>query len=243
MAWIRRAWGSVVYVFAALGVAATGLGAFLYLEGQRAEEQLDPKAPQVYREFARRLLAENAASASVIKVPLAKGVSVKEAAASMESRAAARNVKLVGRLDLRPPVRASKGEGGERPAKAERSAKSAPAGRGGRPPPAEPRDKAETAPGSPGEGAAERPRHMEVLQFCDTATAMALLEYNADFLAHMPCSVGLYEDAAGQGWLVTLNLDLLIHGGREIDPELKQRVLAVKEALLDIMAAGAAGAL
>jgi hypothetical protein len=214
---------------------------FLYLEGQRAEDQLDPKASQVYREFARRLLAENAASASVIKVPLAKGVSVKEAAASMESRAAARNVKLVGRLDLRPPARPGKGE---RPAKTERPAKAPPAGRGGRPEPAAVAEKPEEPPpGSPGEGMGGRPRAMEVLQFCDTATAMALLEYNADFLAHMPCSIGLYEDASGQGWLVTLNLDLLIHGGREIDPELKQRVLAVKEALLDVMAAGAAGAL
>jgi hypothetical protein len=214
---------------------------FLYLEGQRAEDQLDPKAAQVYREFARRLLAENAASASVIKVPLAKGVSVKEAAASMESRAAARNVKLVGRLDLRPPARASKSD---RPAKTERSGKPAASGRGGRPESAGAGDKAaDPAPGGPGEDRTERPRHMEVLQFCDTATAMALLEYNADYLAHMPCSIGLYEDASGQGWLVTLNLDLLIHGGREIDPELKQRVLAVKEALLDVMAAGAAGAL
>ncbi len=241
MAWVRRAWVTLVYLFAALGVAGTGLGVFLYLEGQRAEDQLDPKAPQVYREFARRLLAENAASASVIKVPLAKGVSVKEAAASMESRAAARNVKLVGRLDLRPPARPAKVE---KAAKAERPGKPAASGRGGRPAPAtEPEKTAEPAPGDAADAQAGRPRHMEVLQFCDSATAMALLEYNADFLAHMPCSIGLYEDAAGQGWLVTLNLDLLIHGGREIDPELKQRVLAVKEALLDVMAAGAAGAL
>jgi uncharacterized protein (DUF302 family) len=170
---------------------ATG---YLYLEGRRAEERLDPKAALVYRDFARRLIAEDAASASVVRMPLADGVSVKEALASMESRAAGRNLKLMGRVTLAP-------QGKD----------------------------------------AELPR-AEVLQYCDSGTALALLEYNPDFIAHMPCSIGLYQGSDGRAWLITLNLDLLIHGGREISPDLRQRVLAVKEGLLDVMAAGAAGA-
>jgi len=195
---MRRVLRAFVYVFAALGLGGSLVVGYLYAEGRRAEGRLDPKATQVYSEFARRMLAEDAASASVLKMALADGVTVKEAIASMESRAAARNIKLVGRFSM---------------------TKEAP-GRKGTP-----------------------DRYAEVFQFCDSGTATALLEYNPDFLAHMPCSIALYQDAGGKGWLITLNLDLLIHGGREIAPELKQRILAVKEGLLDIMAAGATGAL
>jgi uncharacterized protein (DUF302 family) len=195
---MRRALQALVYLFAALGLAGSLLVAYLYVEGRRAEDRLDPKASQVYRDFARRMLEKDAASASVLKMALAEGVTVKEAIASMESRAAARNIKLVGRMTMNRE----------------------PAGR-----------------------KARAQRHAEVFQFCDTGTAAALLDHNPDFLAYMPCSIGLYEDEEGKAWLVTMNLDLIIHGGREIGPELKQRVLAVKEGLLDIMAAGAAGAL
>jgi uncharacterized protein (DUF302 family) len=186
----------VLYLLATVGLLASLGAGFLYLEGRRAEARLDPNTPRVYREFARRMLAGgDAASASVLKLPLAEGVTVKEAIASMESRAAARNIKVLGRVKIT-------------------------------------------------QGDKERPaRHAEVFHFCDASTASALLEYNPDFLAYMPCSIGLYMDGGGRAWLVTMNLDLLIHGGPEIDPELKQRVLAVKEGLLDIMAAGAAGAL
>ena len=192
---MRRLLNIVLYLFAAIGLAGSIGAGYLYLEGRRAEEQLDPRAPRVYGEFARRMIAGDAASASVLRLPLAEGVTVKEAVASMEARAGTRNMKSLGRFKLTLPEK-----GGTQ-------------------------------------------RHAEVLHFCDSGTALALLEYNPDFLAYMPCSIGLYADAEGRAWLVTMNLDLLIHGGREIDPVLKQRVIAVKEGLLDIMAAGAAGAL
>jgi uncharacterized protein (DUF302 family) len=195
---MKRLLRITTYALAAVAVAGGGLGVYVYRQGLEAQKRLDPKATEVFGEFARRLLTEDAASASVIKLPLAEGVSPKEAIASMEARAAARNIKLIGRLSLHKELEA--------------------------------RTKA------------KHPM-MEVLQFCEATTAARLLAYNLDFLAHMPCSIGLYQDANGKGWLVTLNLDLLIHGGPEIDPELKERVLAVKESMLDIMAAGAEGAL
>jgi len=84
-------------------------------------------------------------------------------------------------------------------------------------------------------------RHVEIFQFCDPLTAVRLLEYNPDFVAHMPCRIALYEDAEGRFWLSTVNLELLIHGGRELDQALKEQVVAIKDGLLDIMAAGASG--
>ncbi len=94
----------------------------------------------------------------------------------------------------------------------------------------------------PAKDSEEQAPPMEILMFCNPAdSAAALLEHNRDLLAHLPCRIALYEDETGQAWLSTLNLDLLIHGGPEFDPELKIQVLALKEALLEIMVAGANG--
>jgi len=38
-----------------------------------------------------------------------------------------------------------------------------------------------------------------------------------------------------------MNLDLMIHGGRELPPELKEQALKVREAIYDIMKAAASG--
>jgi uncharacterized protein (DUF302 family) len=192
-------WGRyAVNTLAVLGAAFTILVGVLFYRGWSVGQQLDPKASVVFGEFARRILHADAASASVVKLAVAPGVSMKEAGQSMELRANARNIKRVARLPYYKEVESQTGD---------------------------------TYP------------YLEIFQFCDAVTAAALLDYNRDFAAYMPCSIALYEDTSGQGWLVTMNLDFLIHGGRELEPELKQKVLDIKEALLDIMAAGATGAL
>lgn len=83
--------------------------------------------------------------------------------------------------------------------------------------------------------------YVEVFQFCDPDVAMRLLRGHPDFVAHMPCRIALYQDQAGRGWLVALNLDLVIHGGRALPPEVRREAIAIKDGLLDIMVAGAAG--
>ena len=94
----------------------------------------------------------------------------------------------------------------------------------------------------PAENSGKRTSPLEILMLCDpVAAGEAFLEYNRDLVAYLPCRIALYEDDAGQIWLITMNLDLLIHGGPGFDPELRTRVLAVKEALLGITVAGAHG--
>ncbi len=186
----------IINILAALGVLGLILTGAAYFQGWRATQRFDPKATQVMADFARRAIESNVASASVVKMPLADGVSAKQAAAAMIQRATQRNIELLNRLAFDKEVRA----------------------RTGKPYP-----------------------YVEIFQFCDPLTAAALLEYNQDFVAFMPCHIAMYEDPAGKYWLITMNLDLLIHGGPELDPELKSRVLALKEGILDIMAAGAAG--
>jgi uncharacterized protein (DUF302 family) len=82
-----------------------------------------------------------------------------------------------------------------------------------------------------------------IFEFCDALTAAMMLEYNYDYIAFMPCRIALFDDGTGKLWLSTMNMDLLIHGGKELEPGLKEKAIKIREGLYDIMQAGAAGEL
>lgn len=85
-------------------------------------------------------------------------------------------------------------------------------------------------------------RRMEIFQFCDPLTAQRMVEANINFAAYLPCRIALVEDEEGQGWLVMMNLDMMLQGATLSD-ELKAEAIRVRDALMDIMRAGAEGAL
>ncbi|MDY6979707.1 MAG: DUF302 domain-containing protein [Pseudomonadota bacterium] len=85
-------------------------------------------------------------------------------------------------------------------------------------------------------------RRMEIFQFCDPLTAQRMVEANINFAAYLPCRIALVEDENGQGWLVMMNLDMMLNGATLTD-ELKAEATRVRDALMDIMQAGAEGAL
>ncbi len=84
-------------------------------------------------------------------------------------------------------------------------------------------------------------RYVQIFMFCNALTAARMLDYNDAFSAYLPCRVTLVEDPEGQLWIYTLNMDLMIHGGRPLPPDLKAEAEHVKEVILDIMNRGAAG--
>jgi uncharacterized protein DUF302 len=86
-------------------------------------------------------------------------------------------------------------------------------------------------------------RHVEILEFCDAVTAGTMLTFNPVFVAYMPCRIALYEDARGRVWLATTNMDLLVHGGKELPHGLKEQALHIRDGLMEIMQAGANGEL
>jgi hypothetical protein len=57
----------------------------------------------------------------------------------------------------------------------------------------------------------------------------------------MPCRIALVEDTAGRLWLHTMNMDLMVHGGRELPPELKQGALRVRDTIREMMEGAARG--
>ncbi|MES9992933.1 MAG: DUF302 domain-containing protein [Candidatus Thiodiazotropha sp.] len=84
-------------------------------------------------------------------------------------------------------------------------------------------------------------RFVKIYLFCDSLIAAEMLDYSDAYSAYLPCRITLLEDQQGKLWLMALNMDMMIYGGKPLPPELKQKALKVKEYILDIMNRGATG--
>lgn len=133
---------------------------------------------------------------TVVKMPLAEGINMDDAVASMKLYANRHNMKLVAELPLSEQI----------------------------------------------EAMGKKARRMEIYQFCDPLTAQRMVEANINFAAYLPCRIALVEDEKGRGWLVMMNLDMMLNGAT-LTKELKAEATRVRDALMDIMRAGAEGAL
>jgi uncharacterized protein (DUF302 family) len=84
-------------------------------------------------------------------------------------------------------------------------------------------------------------RFLKIYMFCNPLTAANMFEYSVAFSAYLPCRISLIEDPQGKLWLYTLNMDMMIHGGKVLPEALKEEAIAVKDTILDIMNRGATG--
>lgn len=84
-------------------------------------------------------------------------------------------------------------------------------------------------------------RTLKIYMFCDPLTAVKMLDYSDAFSAYLPCRIAMVEDKQGKVWLYTLNMDLMIYGGKTLPDELKAEAIKVKETILAIMHRGADG--
>jgi uncharacterized protein (DUF302 family) len=160
-------------------------------------ESFDAKAPQVYMDMTKILLASgNGAEATVWKRSVAEGLSAQDVEETMRFVANEHNFKNVGELPLSDQVAAMTGED---------------------------------------------QRFWKIYMFCNPLTAAKMIDYSDAFSAYLPCRIALVEDKTGQLWLYTLNMDMMIHGGAELPPELFEEASQVKEIILDIMNRGAEG--
>lgn len=85
-------------------------------------------------------------------------------------------------------------------------------------------------------------RFIKIYMFCNAMTAARMIEYDPAFSAYLPCRVTLLETPDGKLWLYTLNMDLMIHGGKPLPPKLFEEAVQVRETILAIMNRGASGA-
>lgn len=84
-------------------------------------------------------------------------------------------------------------------------------------------------------------RYVNFLSFCDAQVGKMMLEYRNHYSGFMPCRIALVEDRDGKLWLYSMNLDFMIHGGKELPPELKQSAIGVRDTLRAMMQGAAAG--
>lgn len=84
-------------------------------------------------------------------------------------------------------------------------------------------------------------RHISFLSFCDAMVGKMMADYNDVYTAFMPCRISVVEDKTGKLWLHTMALDLMIHGGKELPPDLKREAIRVWGVIQEIMVGAAAG--
>lgn len=84
-------------------------------------------------------------------------------------------------------------------------------------------------------------RYLKIFMFCNPLTAGIMADYSDAFSAYLPCRISLIEDKQGKLWLYSLNMDMMIHGGKQLPTELKEEAIKVKEVMLEIMNRGATG--
>lgn len=81
---------------------------------------------------------------------------------------------------------------------------------------------------------------MEIYQFCDPLMAQSMVAANIHFAAYLPCRIALVEDEKGKGWLLMMNLDIMLQGAT-LSKALRKNATKVRDVLMDIMDAGANG--
>jgi uncharacterized protein (DUF302 family) len=84
-------------------------------------------------------------------------------------------------------------------------------------------------------------RKLKIYLYCNPLTAAKMIDYSDAFSAYLPCRVSLLEDAKGKLWLYSLDMDMMIHGGKPLPAELKKEAEKVKEIILAVLERGAKG--
>lgn len=87
----------------------------------------------------------------------------------------------------------------------------------------------------------QKQRFLKIYQFCNPQTAMKMVEYSDAFSAYLPCRIALIEDKQGKLQLYALDMDMMIHGGKTLPPELLKEAQGVQKIILGIMEQGATG--
>ena len=84
-------------------------------------------------------------------------------------------------------------------------------------------------------------RFLKIYQFCNPQTAMRMVDYSDAFSAYLPCRISLIEDKQGKLNLYSLNMDMMIYGGKTLPTELLEEAKGVQNIITSIMEQGSTG--
>ncbi len=87
---------------------------------------------------------------------------------------------------------------------------------------------------------------VEVLHYCDAIVGRRMLDFSPEFSVFIPCRITVYEDANGEIWIMTLDWDVswlsqAWQSGSQIGEQLQQDAVRIRDAMTQIMEAGAKG--
>ncbi|MBA1438730.1 MAG: DUF302 domain-containing protein, partial [Epsilonproteobacteria bacterium] len=82
-------------------------------------------------------------------------------------------------------------------------------------------------------------KHARIISVCNLTTAKIFLNYSRYYGGFMPCRIMLVEYGNGDRYLVTMNLDLAIYGGKKLPPEMLEAALKVKDTMETLIRDGA----
>ncbi|AGA35408.1 protein of unknown function DUF302 [Thioalkalivibrio nitratireducens DSM 14787] len=82
--------------------------------------------------------------------------------------------------------------------------------------------------------------YMRILAFCDALIANEMVKYDIIFSGFLPCRIAVVEDEEGQGWITTMNMDMMLHAV-DLSPELEPLAQHVRDVIYEIVEAGVSG--
>jgi len=84
-------------------------------------------------------------------------------------------------------------------------------------------------------------RYTQIRSYCSPTIADVFLNYSREYIGFMPCRIGIIEEPNGDIYLYTMNLDLMIHGGKKLPPKMLELALEVNTGMMGMFEQGAAG--
>ena len=67
----------------------------------------------------------------------------------------------------------------------------------------------------------EKSGFIGIYQFCEPLTAKKMVEYDMNFAAYLPCRISVVEDKKGKGWLLMMNMEMLLNNPK-LNKDLKK---------------------
>ncbi len=83
--------------------------------------------------------------------------------------------------------------------------------------------------------------YTRVLSYCNPAIAIEMVKWSMAYGAYLPCRITIMQDKNGDYWLYTLDLDMMIHGGKPLPPKMLSYGNRVKKTIYTMMDKAAHG--
>ena len=86
----------------------------------------------------------------------------------------------------------------------------------------------------------EEANYMRILAFCDALIAKKMVEFDPIFAGFLPCRIAVLEDSEGRGWIVTMNMDMMLQAV-DLPEDLQPLAQRVRDTIYSIVDAGVNG--